>query len=81
MINAKNTQISVASVDNPRIEAFLIELTELSRKHGVEIGGSGDCGSPWAEECEDAAERGYITVRHRNHEYSYLSFMKVGDHD
>lgn len=32
---------------NEGLEAFLAELTELSRKHGIVIGGCGCCGSPW----------------------------------
>lgn len=28
-------------------EAFMAELTALTHKHGVKIGGCGCCGSPW----------------------------------
>lgn len=28
-------------------QAFLLELTALTRKHGVAIAGCGCCGSPW----------------------------------
>lgn len=31
----------------PDLKAFLRELAELSQKHGLYIGGCGDCGSPW----------------------------------
>lgn len=30
-----------------KTEQFLIELTELGRKHGIVIGGCGCCGSPF----------------------------------
>ena len=30
-----------------RLEFFLNELSELTKKHGFEIGGCGCCGSPW----------------------------------
>lgn len=30
-----------------RKQQFLAELTELTRKHGISIGGCGCCGSPW----------------------------------
>jgi Zn-finger nucleic acid-binding protein len=30
-----------------KIDAFLKELSDLSQRHGVEIGGCGECGSPW----------------------------------
>lgn len=32
---------------NEKLEAFLDELSELSRKHRIAIGGCGCCGSPW----------------------------------
>jgi hypothetical protein len=35
------------------VTLFLIELTELSRKHGVRVGGCGCCGSPYLEPCKD----------------------------
>jgi len=33
-------------------DAFLAELTELSRKHRIAIGGCGCCGSPWLFDLE-----------------------------
>lgn len=33
-----------------RQAAFLAELTELSRRHRIAIGGCGCCGSPWLTE-------------------------------
>lgn len=32
-----------------KVAAFLEELSTLTRKHGVMIGGCGCCGSPWLE--------------------------------
>lgn len=40
-----------------QVVAFLTELAELSRRHGIEIGGCGCCGSPFLREI-DEAERG-----------------------
>ena len=34
-------------VQRNKLERFLKELGELSEKHGLYIGGSGDLGSPW----------------------------------
>jgi hypothetical protein len=31
-------------------EAFLQELSQLTIKHGIVIGGCGCCGSPWMDE-------------------------------
>jgi GTPase involved in cell partitioning and DNA repair len=33
-------------------EALLADLTELSRKHGIKIGGCGCCGSPYFTEMD-----------------------------
>lgn len=35
------------SIDEERKAQFLLELTELTKKHGIAIGGCGCCGSPW----------------------------------
>jgi hypothetical protein len=37
----------------PDYEKFLEELSELTRKYGITIGGCGCCGSPWLMEMED----------------------------
>lgn len=39
-----------------RRQAFLLELRELTRKHGVAIGGCGCCGSPWLDEDVDVSD-------------------------
>lgn len=42
--------------------AFLLELRELSRKHGIAIGGCGCCGSPWLDMGADVSDEraGYM---------------------
>ena len=40
------------------IVAFLHELTELSRRHGIQIGGCGCCGSPFLAEIDDDKKDG-----------------------
>ena len=36
-----------------RLEEFLKELSELTRKYGLKIGGCGCCGSPWIYDEEE----------------------------
>ena len=41
-------------MDDKKIKAFLKELTELSKWHGIVIGGCGCCGSPFLMDIERA---------------------------
>ena len=38
-------------------EQFLIELRELTMKHGIAIGGCGCCSSPWLEKVDVSDNR------------------------
>ena len=40
------------SNSDPETEQFLLELTELTRKHKVRIGACGCCNSPWVTKVE-----------------------------
>lgn len=42
---------------------FLEELTALSRRHGIEIGGCGCCGSPWLNHREVGSDEAYTIER------------------
>jgi hypothetical protein len=39
-----------------RRAAFILGLRELTKKHGVSIGGCGCCGSPWLDEDADVSD-------------------------
>lgn len=40
---------------------FILELTELTRKYGIAIGGCGCCGSPFIYDEDDVGEQcGYV---------------------
>lgn len=44
-----------------QIDDFLTELSALTRKHGLRIGGCGCCGSPWVSADEKTSEGQYAT--------------------
>jgi hypothetical protein len=43
-----------------RMDGFLQELNELTRRHKIKIGGCGCCGSPWLEDCSTELPGEYI---------------------
>lgn len=49
-------------VSEEQIRLFLEDLSKLTRKHGIKIGGCGCCGSPFLIELDDVA---------RSEAYSY----------
>lgn len=46
------------------LETFLTELAALTQKHGLEIGGCGDCGSPWIEPVSQNVNQADIVLEH-----------------
>lgn len=60
-----------------KVDAFLKELTELTQKHGLKIGGCGDCGSPWV--C-DIKERGSNQIDHLYYCPSHKTYGAMKDH-
>ena len=44
-------------MNTPKELEFLLELTALTRKHGISIGGCGCCGSPSLEKADVSDER------------------------
>lgn len=42
--------------ERERLDAFLKELSDLTRKYGFIIGGCGCCGSPWVESDKFSAD-------------------------
>ena len=46
-------------VSRERVDAFLTELTELSKKHGIVIDGCGCCSSPYVRDEDKLNSFGY----------------------
>lgn len=47
-------------IEKERIDAFLAELTELSHKYSIRIGGCGCCGSPYLVHDGDLQKEKYV---------------------
>lgn len=56
-----------------KIEKFLEELTELTRKHGLYIQGCGCCGSPAIRKITDEEIGPYFCKEAPDEELTYLS--------
>ena len=60
------SEAEVTRVTEHKVEAFLRELTKLSRKHGIVIGGCGCCESPYIVSMPDAPDAMYRFKRWGN---------------
>lgn len=61
-----------------RLEEFLKELSELTQKYELEIGGCGCCGSPWIENTQSyVADNLYYDKDKQRYEADIL--RKEGD--
>jgi len=65
---------------NPeKIEAFLTELTELTKKHGIVIHGCGCCGSPSLFDIEDYKKHDAPTILEPYTAWRYRYLQAVGE--
>jgi hypothetical protein len=64
--------VSDATDDPEKVEAFLKDLTELSRRHGIAIGGCGCCHSPFLKDADSA------TSYYRVDPSGYYGFEWIG---
>lgn len=64
--------------DNKKIKAFLKDLTKLSTKHNLVIGGCGCCGSPWIE-LMDGNSTGFNNLEFDHKEQCYRIWDNNGE--
>lgn len=60
-----------------KTDVFLRELTALTQKHGLKIGGCGECGSPWV--C-DIKDRGPSQIEHLHYCPAHKEYGAYDDH-
>ena len=48
--------MSEGNLTKEQITGFLVDLEEISRKHGITIGGCGCCASPYLEPMDDETD-------------------------
>lgn len=53
-----------------RLELFLNELSELTKKYGFEIGGCGCCGSPWLNDEKEEFDVCDLCYDEKNERYN-----------
>jgi len=56
-------------MDKIRLQMFLAELSELSKKYGMYIQGCGCCGSPWV--FDDKIKHDYDNLSYQDDENGY----------
>lgn len=61
------------------LKEFLDELSELTQKYGLEIGGCGCCGSPWVEETEGDRTVDGLTYNREQKKYTVCDFEEYAE--
>jgi len=62
-------------MDMRLVSGFLNELTELTKKYGIEICGCGCCGSPFLDDFDGSQKHYIVTFTHYKDEYDNLELV------
>lgn len=61
-MSKKSRQEEKKKQQDDKKQQFISELTSLSQKYGLTIGGCGCCGSPWVAEMEPSEKNGSYSL-------------------
>lgn len=70
-IKSKFDKGPIIMTNKEKLDKFLEELSELSNKYGLTIGGCGCCGSPWIDETDCNKIADYLEFKNNKYEASY----------
>jgi hypothetical protein len=65
--------------DRAKLKRFLTELNELTERHGIKIGGCGECGSPWVIP-NNPKYRGENLVEHLHYCNTHKAYGPYDEH-
>lgn len=62
-----------------RLRDFLADLKKLTERHGVEIGGCGECGSPWVTPVS-RKRNAPLLLEHLTYCHAHKAYGAYSDH-